>query len=221
MEVIIRKFLDGGKRGGYVAATGEAERSTLKTAGPPKPLPGGFLFPIEAAQVSPTAYQLLRNMAACENVARPLVAGILVRDLGPGRFTEIELPLPEEDTEDELYPGLSKRLDFKVEWEDLPFRKLRRCLVEFARPLSPEQVGLVREYVRPWMDLVEAGAFCLPATPPEEGLCVGGTVGQFDEVTVEITVNHFMGSETAWNVLLNRLQTLARSALPVARVVVE
>src|SRR5436190_4927481 len=168
---LVRKFAATGGVGAYAARCSSADHSRLAVTGAPKPVLNGLNFELEAARVDPTAFQILRNMLATLNLAGAGVTSVLVREMRQGIPAPVELPVADEDNEDEVYPGLPEDLSYLWDFEDSGSIKFRRIVVEARGSLTPEQVLLFQERVQSWMVLLQEGGFCLPVGPPDEAVC--------------------------------------------------
>jgi hypothetical protein len=213
----LRVFVAAGA-GGYPLADVVPAQSQLLTADLTS-RQGTFSCRMDAIQVTPNAFQLLRNLLSRQRSLGLKVEEVVVRDVtarnAPRRF----VPQPKDEDEDDLYPPVSTRLGFRlVEAEETPTGKMRRFLVEFAQSLEAAHVQAVEGCARPWFDLLVGGAFALPVEWPADADCFAGEVTVFDEVTVEVCVDRFISSENAWNVLVNLLAARDRKAFRVAAV---
>jgi hypothetical protein len=140
--------------------------------------------------------------------------------LGPVR--RVDLPLPDDSNDEDVYPTFSNHLPFSVDWVNVPFSMSRRCLVELTRPVEPADVQAVADRVELWGALLLAKGFALPSELPlEEIESFLGDVTQFDECTIEISVDRFQACATAWAVLVNLLDSYSRTGVGVAKVIVE
>lgn len=216
----VRSFARAGEYGGYAAPGKTADQSRLSVTGDPKTLLKGLHFELQAAHIDPLAFQILRNMMATLNLEGAGITSILVREVRQGNLARVELPIADEDNEEDVYPGLSDDLSFPPDWEDSDSIKFRRVVVEARQKLSPDQVIVFQQRVESWLVLLQAGGFCLPMGPPDEAVCSSGSVSQLDEMAVEIAVTVFLASETAWNVLFNILDAIARTQAALAVVTV-
>jgi hypothetical protein len=159
---------------------------------------------------------------ACKEVAVASdISRILVREIRDGIRQEVELPLPDDLNEADVYPPVSSELSFTVEWDDTVVSKGRRCLVEFQNPPGPFHVAGIAARASMWGDILEAGGYAMPLGLPHEIESIAGSISQFDEYTVEVEVARFMASEAAWDILLNLLDSYSRSASRIVMVTVE
>jgi hypothetical protein len=137
------------------------------------------------------------------------VQSVVIEEQGgsdePQRF-----PIPTEDNETTVYPGISPHLNLRVEFEDSEWSKSRRCLLQLHSSVQPQYVTGVSDWIRPWMASLEAGAYAMPIGLPVDAQSAGGFTAQFDEASIEISVMCFKASEMGWNTLLNCLDAYAR-----------
>lgn len=220
LEAAIRAFVLAGAAHGYPASTAAPAHSSMSL--------GGVEFgatqvscALKLSQVDPHAYQLLRNMIGRLNHERATCSRICVVNLARSGSQPSSVPEIFEENELESYPKVSPQIAFDTAKEESGFGKVRRCLVEMRQPPSAEQVLALSDYTKPWYEILEAGAFALPIGPPGEIEAIGGTVTQFDEVTVEIVVSRFLASECAWDVLLNMLDAYSCTSFPLAKVTID
>ena len=96
---------------------------------------------------------------------------------------------------------------------------MRRCPVE---PRSPpaQSVDAVVEWIRPWSELLELGAFTPPVAEPDFGRSIARSVQIFDEATIEIVIDRFEANENAWSVLVSMLAALHRGKVPLNSVTI-
>jgi len=221
LDRMVRTFVAVGFAGGFSGPKADAAQSTLVLESGPKPVLNSLSYSLKAAHVDPRAFQLLRCIAVKLGGEGVDVKEILVREVGRVNSARVEVPVPTEETEDSLYPAVTTQCPFDSVFVPIPFTKLRRCLVEFRQALSPDQVRKAAAAVKPWMEVLRAGGFCLPLMDPEEAECIPGVTVQFDEVTLEITMARFQASEAAWRVLMNILCAGAGTLPAFAKVTVE
>jgi hypothetical protein len=215
-------FADGGNYGGYAPVGVKPEQSSLHCSGEAKKLKSGIVSSVlKAEAIDLNAFQILRNMAG-----RLLLDGISIKKIEvewphQQKISKFELPVPDENNEEEVYPGRSEKIAFSINWEDSDFGKSRRVLVEMSNPLESDQVHILSQYVKPWFKLLEAGGFAMPVGPPHETDSIAGRISQFDEFTSKISVNRFQASETAWNVLINSIGHYSEKVSPVSRIIID
>jgi hypothetical protein len=215
----LRAFVAAGGAGGYPLADVVPALSHLLLTADLTSRQGTFSCRLDAAQVTPNAFQLLRNLLSRQRSLGLPVEEVVVRDVTARNAPRHFVPQPKDEDEDDLYPPVSTRLGFQlVEAEETPTGKMRRCHVEFAEPLQAAHVQAVERCARPWFALLIGGAFALPVEWPGEADCMGSEVTVFDEATVEVCVDRFVSSENAWNVLVNLLAARDRKAFPVVAV---
>jgi hypothetical protein len=107
----------------------------------------------------------------------------------------------------QVYPAPASVLNFQViRQRPVSFRHGRRCVAEFARPLTQEQVAVISDICDCWTR-VAFGAYPVE----QEDLATGNgaifnaSTQQFDDLSMEIVVDDFGGSEAAWAPLLNTM----------------
>jgi hypothetical protein len=183
---------------------------------------GRVQFELECRGIDHRAFQVLRNMLAKLNEE-----GVRARELSI-RSTSIRLPevpvapLIDEDNEDEAYPPLHRGASVEVADEDVGGSWFRRCVVMLRAPVGQAQVDALGSLASPWFDVLEAGGYAMPLDFPWDVECVGDTVAQFEEDSMEVTVLRFQASEEAWCVLGNLIFMNATAlGLAVERVVVD
>jgi len=166
------------------------------------------------------AFELFRNM-----IHRLLRQGIETREI---RVSDLQRPLitpyrkpePNDQNEYDAYPSPA-HVRFAVEAEDFIPTKMRRCLVELALPVEAFHVHQIQQWIAPWFDLIEAGAYALPVGHATEVDSLRGDVELFDEQSIELTVNRFQASETAWGTLVNMLDTCWGDTTLISRFMIE
>jgi hypothetical protein len=222
VTALVERFVGAGRAGGYTLPSVAADRSRLELV--PGVVVGSdqLTYRLEAKYVTGLAFQILRLMVGTVPGQSWAVGTILVREPRPGPLNRVELPLPDDENEDDVYPEMSVSVPIAVDWVETQFSWSRRCLVEFASPVQPNQLQAVKDRVNLWWALVEARGFVLPTDfPIEEILSTLGDVTQFDEFTIEIAVDRFHASEAAWEVLVSLLDAYSRSGVPIVNVDVE
>jgi hypothetical protein len=180
-----------------------------------------YVARVLARSIDPRAFQLIRNMAGRLSLQGIDVRSVVVEEHGE-TGEQLRVPIPSEDNESNVYPGLSPHLAFGVEFEDAEWSKLRRCLVQLRSTVQPQHVMGISEWIRPWVASLEAGAYALPVGLPGEVHSAGGFTAQFDEASIEISVVCFKASEMGWNTLMNSLDTYARrESIPLSLVTID
>lgn len=134
---------------------------------------------------------------------------------------QVEKPEPTDDTEYEAYPDLSPLVRPDVLFEFIDYGKSRRCVVDFATRIEAAHVYRTDDWIDPWFELLEAGAFALPVGCASETDSIAGALTLFDEQALEITVNRFQASEAAWSALINMLDACWSQAPLLSTVTVE
>jgi hypothetical protein len=208
LDEITKAFVHPGELGGYPSPGTRPRNSRLRPIANAI-ASAGLGFAVEAERVDPRAFQLLRNMAARLRIEDVEVRRITVRARGLKAATPVVLPEPDDDNEDDVYPPTSDILGFEVFSEEEEPSYVRRCLLEYRSSLLGTDVLEVAKWVEPWFELLEQGAFAMPWGFPEEADSLRGSISQFDDITLEIVVDRFRASESAWNVLVNLLESYA------------
>lgn len=118
-----------------------------------------------------------------------------------------------------MYPGIAKAIRPKVVFQGSGSpRSFREMRVEFQTGSAERRLELVAAAVDGWRRVVKAG---YPYTIDDlySGSCIieGITVDLFDECSLEVKVETFGGSESAWNPLIN---LLGRIRNEIARIIV-
>ena len=221
LRLVSEIFVAAGARGAFKAAPLQTPHSRLTLDADIAPGPEEVVHQLSCDCLDVRAFQCLRSM-----VRRLRHDGIVVQRLvvvDPKRSTDegVHLDWPTEQNENVVYPDVSPRIRALLVWEDSDFGKSRRCLVEALQPLKPGAVMEFESWMRPWYQLVEAGAYSMPVGLPEETECIAGSVNQFDENTIEIGLDRFYASERAWDVLANMTDTFWAPSASLRRIVVD
>lgn len=164
--------------------------------------------------------ELLRNMLARlerDNVFTRAIMATRVGDMQPS----VEKPGPVDDPQAADYPAMSSEVSFDVAYADVDYGKFRRCLIDFIHPVDRALASRVDAIATTWFELLEAGAFAMPLGRANEVHCIAGAATLFDERAMEITVDRFQASESAWEALLNMLDAGWHDAGPIHTVTVE
>jgi hypothetical protein len=221
LENVVATLAAAGQRGAYPLPTAAPADSRMVLLHGPLVSPIGLSFRLQVRHVDPRAYQLVRNMAYRSELAQDAVSRILVLAARDEAARVVELPVPNDENEDDVYPGLSDRGRIEVEWVNTEFSKSRRCLVLLAREPQTDDLSEIGRCAQLWGTLLEASAFALPAGFPGETESYAGAVTQFDSRSVEIEVARLEASETAWNPLINLLEAWGGANAMVESVIVE
>ncbi|CAN5718526.1 hypothetical protein BH11PSE13_BH11PSE13_11390 [soil metagenome] len=166
--------------------------------------------------------QVLRNLLVGAAEPENRIDGIVVKvpmELRGYRRDEQAMPMLDEDNEDDEYPALSERLGFDCVDEEVDDTWVRRCVIEYAAPVSPEEVERLEHWVEPWFNLLEMGGYALPIGLPENVQSAPGGVNQFDEFSIEISLMKFHASEMAWHALANMLSARCVVGTTIIRLV--
>jgi hypothetical protein len=214
-------FVRAGQLGGYAARSATADSSRVEVTGDSRGGQTGHSYDLVLSNVDSRAFQLLRNMTGSTEGAYGVVRLITVRPLLDRNMPSRELPFPEWENEDEVYPAASDKVRFAIEVEPIGFSKAHRCLIELTHPPEPADVLALAERVQAWYDLLEAGGFVFPTEDPDEDISIGGFVNQFDEYTVEVGVICLLCSGMAWNTLINIVDAYSRTSIEVNKLTIE
>jgi hypothetical protein len=214
---IVEVFCRAGSKGAFPAPDRPPAASRLMMGKGYVEEPFRLVCEVDGQDFDLLGFELLRNMG--DRLAR---SDIRIRQflVSPETSrTDVQLrPLPTWDNEFASYPPISSDVGFRLEDERIDVGKLRRCLVELAVCVEASHVTRIDDCVATWFDLLEAGAYSQPIGPAWETDCIRGGVAIFDEVTVELVVNRFQASETAWHAVINML---AATESPIAKVIVD
>jgi hypothetical protein len=214
-------FVDAGNGGAFAAPTASPEQSRFEWADSPLSAADHFSFKLRAHSIDPRAFQFLRSMCSRLKLEGIEVARLTVKDLMQREGQMRPLPEPTDENETTAYPQLSEFIAFDVQSEQSGFSKARRFLVEMQDPLEASNLTALAEWIAPWYALLEAAAFALPVGLPYETECIRGAVTLFDEITSEISVDRFLATESAWDVLTNMIHSFARKVCPVSKVIID
>ncbi|CAK8712870.1 hypothetical protein GMJAKD_02135 [Candidatus Electrothrix aarhusensis] len=217
LSAITQQFVEAGKYGAYALEHIHPAQSSIfcQDYGGER----STIFVLKTQAITPNAFQILRNMASRLSLDETMVSKIEISSEREAR--KKELPVPDEENEEDVYPTQSDKIGFRVNWEDSDFAKSRRMLVEMRTQPEPDAVYALQDYVKPWYEILEAGGFALPVGHPAETECIAGMVTQFDEFSCEIAVDRFLASETAWNVLVNMIGHYSQNVSPVSQVMID
>ncbi len=164
--------------------------------------------------------ELLRNM-----LARLERDGVFTRAIMATRVDDtqplVEKPGPIDDPQAVDYPVVSSDLSFDIAYAALDYAKSRRLLIDFLHPVDRALASRVDAIAAAWFELLEAGAYAMPVGRADEVHCIAGAATLFDERAMEITVDRFQASESAWNALLNMLDAGCRDAAPILTATIE
>lgn len=221
---ITAEFVAAGTDGAYPAFGTRPSASRLELVAGPNVSGNVVMFDLFARAVDGRAYQFLRQMAAHLEWGESTLRRIQVRERAqpsgssPARLS---LPMVDFDNEADMYPEPPARYGFAVEWPDCPPSKRRRVLIEVASGLERVHFDQLAEPIGKWAKLLEGCAFTLPEVLPDETDNIMGSTTLFDSVTAEVEVPYFLGSELAWDSLLNLLDAFSERTLRIVMVEVE
>ena len=222
IDKLVRSFVTAGERGGYPSPDSAANVSRLTLSAAPQIKGRQIVCDLQAEHVDPRAFQIVRIMIGASRSSAWTAGSVTIEEVRTGTLRRIDVPLPDDLNDEDVYPDVSNLVPFVVDWVSTQFSMSRRLLAAFRYPIQPEHVDGVAELVRIWGDLVEANGFSLPTEMPlEEVESVVGPVDQLDEFTIECVVDRFEACETAWNVLINLLDAYSRSMFRMSKISVE
>lgn len=149
-------------------------------------------------------FELLRAMLGRLRRDKRMCRSLLVvgRDAGAPAPAAM-VPWPADGVDALLYPPAQSEVSRLLKTDSASTSKSRRFLVTLTQSVEASQVNRARVGVQAWFDLLEAGAYAMPAGHPATTESIAGAVTQFDDRTVEVAVNRFMASEMAWLSLAN------------------
>jgi hypothetical protein len=218
LQRAVQAFVDVGQRGGFARQSSDPGQTSVAITTPLGDRDHALYCKLEVKDITARAFQLLRHMAAASRREGVEVLRVTVADYKGERSLK-PVPAASDENEDLVYPMAMLRPGFKVVHEEIPASQMRRCLVETVS--SPDSLlGDVADWLKPWFELLELGAFIPPVAEPDFGQSVGGSAQIFDEATIEVVVDRFDASENAWNVLLNMLARLHRAKVPLRQVTI-
>jgi len=193
-----------GDSGGFPAAGISPGASRFRVGGARTQDPHRLACLIEMENIDLYGFELLRNMY--ERLVRDQIDVLQIRLAPEASVTDAKVKaLPTWDDDFDEYPPVSPEVRYRLEGEEREFGKMRRCLIELRTIVEAEHVDHLADWVKPWFDVLEAGAFSRPVGPAWETDCIRGSVALFDEVSIELVVNRLQASETAWHPLINML----------------
>jgi len=217
IESVMLLFVLVGAHGGLSIPSARPIQSRLTLL----PNDANLVSKLEGYFVDSRAFQLLRNMCSRLSLQNIAIKNITVLECGLKKDLLSPVPVPSETNESDVYPEISSLIEFEVLWEQSEFSKSKRCLVEFTNPVDSTILSGLNEWIRPWYQLLEEGAFAMPLGSPDETESIRGTVNIFDEYTIEISIVRFQVSECAWNVLINMLEAYCTNSFKICRVIID
>jgi hypothetical protein len=222
LEGLVRNFAAVGAHGGFARETTSPPDSTLVCTQADLSDPTQPAFTLAARQVDVRAFQLMRHLAWRWSAAAQAVFRVVVTDQTSGPVARaVQLPEATWGTEEAAYPPLSQRVSIRVEREDpSDYRKSRRCVVEFARPVPADVFDSVLARIGAWAALLGRGAYGPPVKAPFEAEVWPENLGPYDEYAVELAFSLYEASESAWDVLLNTLQDYSAKVEPIVLVTI-
>jgi hypothetical protein len=221
LESQIKVFAEAGEHGGFVVPSESSDNSRLVITSSDHSKANMISFKLLANFIDVRAFQLLRNIAGRFKLMNAHIRGITVTQLGQKDQPSIDLPVPSEENEEDIYPEASEFIGFDVVWEESDFGNARRCLVEMYNSVNSSHALSLAEWIEPWYRLLEAGAFAMPIGLPDETESTRGSVTIFDDITIEISIDRFQASESAWYVLVNLIYSFSKKSSAVAKVIID
>jgi|KBSSwiStaDraftv2_1062776.scaffolds.fasta_scaffold223621_2 hypothetical protein len=166
----------------------------------------------------PRVFEIFREVFARERTGALLCRAIDVirmnNEYPDRRLTE----WPTEITDHIAYPGLTSAAAGLYAGGSDNLSKSRRVLVEQRQSASAARVTEVATWIEPWARLLEGGGYAMPVGHPSATESVFGCVSQYSERELEIAVDRFMASESAWNVLANMLYAVSTVEQTIVRI---
>jgi hypothetical protein len=217
-------FLAVGALGGYRGIGPGTSRSSLTLSVEPKFVSPSLQIVLAADNVSPLAFQYIRQMIGHLDLTGAAVNRILIlqKNMPVGQAKTLRCPPIDDANEGDMYPAPISTQPFVVTFDESPPSKHRRFLVELSNLVGNEDVEQARAICGLWGALLEGGAFSLPVGMPDEIDSVMGFVSQLDASSLEVEVPVYRASEAGWDVLINLLATTKeRRILNIVAVTIE
>lgn len=221
LDAIVRTLAAAAAHGGFWGGGSPVSRSVIDLRPTACDESDGIVQSLHVAQLDPLVFQCLRQMVALLRKDDINIDKISVVDREALQPRQVPLGWPDEDNEVKVYPRLSPELEQVLLFESGNFAKSRRFLVELDRSIAPVALVEFECWVLPWYRLLECSAFSMPVGLPQETDSLAGQVSQFDDVTVEVTVDRFLASEQAWLVLANMTGAFWRSHARIQRILID
>lgn len=218
---LIESFVCAGANGGFPLRDAGTARTTVLLSSGELISPTTVRHVLEVRDVDWRAFQLLRSMVARLRSNKIFVQSINISDPMFPSANPVYFDWPDENTEEAAYPNVTRRAESLLIFEDNDFSKVRRLLVEVDAALGPERVTCFAAWVEPWYRMLEFNAFAMPIGHPSVTDSIAGSVSQFDEVTIEISVDRFMATECAWNILASMICAFDWSSGSLVGIVVD
>jgi hypothetical protein len=177
-------------------------------------------FLLNAQQLDPGAWQLLRHAAWRWGAQGPQVQDMRVIDRTPGGpWPGTQVPSVTFATQGEDYPPRSSALGFAVTHGNPgDYAKERRCVVDFGEPVDASAPAAAIAAMSDWLKLAELGAWALPVRSPLEAAVLVENLALYDEYSVELALSLFEASECAWYSLCNVLARISHDYERIAAV---
>jgi len=217
----LEKFCRLGRCGG-LRPTVDSSFTAFAVSAPCAPVVGSDAEAlIDIDTMPPGAWHLLRNMLEEPEDETLHPMRVTVAPAAQSLIGGAPLVRLDDENEDEQYPGETAGRPWPLETVDRSFSKSRRALVEFTQEVSNDWFYALRDGLRVWADVLEAGGFAAPKGEPWEVDSILGAIQVFDAWTVEVEVSCFDASEAAWPLMANVIDCYAGHVMPVLKVSIE
>ncbi len=212
-------FVQAGRRGAYPPSHVAPLGSAIRQINPVGRAAEALVWDLSLQRVDLSSFEAIRNMAM-QIDERSVIRQISVDDSSKVHATYSK-PEPNEENEFESYPAVSSRVPFTMRAEEGEVGKMRRFVVSLSVAVEAAHIAQIRDWITPWYDMLEMGAFARPVGWPNEVRSFRDDVTLFDERSVEITVRRYQASETGWHVLLNMLGTCWGTGTVISEVLID
>lgn len=217
---IVEAWAGAAAHGAFPAAGVAPVRSGLRIDKARVDTPGALAFELQAQAIDVRAFQLLRSMAERLQRQRIAVRTVTV-DMPAGSGRARSWPVITDESEFDSYPARSRQLRFAVTREPVDDRRLRRAVMDLHSPVTKGHVERLNAWMKPWFDMLDAGAWAHPVGPAYDVHCTSGSITLYDEQAVELCVNRFQASECAWDTMLNMLDACWPDERQIERVEID
>lgn len=205
VQQVVTQFQLASNRGAFGVGSNAAGMLGFDADATSRPSATTMLWQCHRGPSTLSALQVLRS-----TVGGLRHIGILCREIqivaggATASLHNATVPWPDEDTEWSAYPTLNTvAKDLLVSDSDNQSWS-RRMLIDMTPTIiSPAWLPSLREWIAPWVDLLEGGAYAMPIDHPAEVASIYGGLSQFDRHTLEIAIDRFQASECAWYSLAN------------------
>lgn len=173
------------------------------------------------AGIDPRCFGVLRNLVWKVSGTQQTVRRLMVRDEAASINAMPELiEEPDFPTAADFYPPESESIDLDVEEQEESYdlSKSRRCLIEFADPVSEEVLKELNERLRSLFDVLADGGFSPPVRPADDADVWLETTQRFDEISFEFVFSVFDASDETWNVAINMLEQFSSTVQKIVRI---